>query len=167
MTGKVVYDLADVITNNTSLEMLSLDGNNLQSSACVILQALQCTSHLRIFHLNDNNMSGMVTEDLTKVIESNAHLEVLSLSNNNLGSSAVVVFKALKEISCLRVLNLSNNNMSDQVVYELAGVIKKNNGRLEELYLGNNEYCKVVYFKMVLTNKNLKNNFCINNTELP
>ena len=58
-------DLAGVIKNNTGLVSLYLNGNNLQSSATVVLQALKGNSHLC---LNQNNMSGKVVSDLASVI---------------------------------------------------------------------------------------------------
>ena len=137
MTGKVVYDLADVIANNTSLEWLYLGGNNLQSSAGVILQALKGDSNVKVLDLNDNNMSEEVASDLADVIKNNAQLEELRLFNNKLQSSCTVILQALKRNSNLKTLNLNGNNMTGKVVYDLADVIA-NNTSLEGLYLGSN-----------------------------
>ena len=83
-------------------------------------------------------MTGQVVEDLAKVIKNNKGLEELHLSNNDLKLEAAVVLKALKENSNLKVLNLSSNNMTGQVAEDLVNVIK-NNKRLEQLHLFNND----------------------------
>jgi len=137
MSGKVVNDLADVFKSNTRLELVSLGRNNLQSSAVVILQAMKGISNLKELFLQDNNMSEKVVDDLADVIRNNTGLEELYLCNNDLQSSTVVVFQALKGISTLKKLNLYGNNMSGKVVNDLADVLK-NNTCLEVLGLGNN-----------------------------
>ena len=82
-------------------------------------------------------MSGKVADDLSEVIKKNLHLEELNLGNNNLQSSAVIIFKALKGISKLKKLYLQKTDMSCKAAYELANVIR-NNPCLEELYLDSN-----------------------------
>ena len=157
MTGKVVYDLADVIANNTSLEWLYLGGNNLQSSAGVILQALKGVSNVKVLDLNDNNMSEEVASDLADVIKNNVQLEELHLFNNKLQSSCTVILQALKRNSNLKKLNLKGNNMTGKVVYDLADVIT-NNTSLEALLLdGNNlQSCVDVIFHSLKRSSNLK-----------
>ena len=137
MTGVVAEDLANVIKSNSHLERLGLGNNNLGPSAIVILQALKENSKLKILDLDSNNMTGVVAEDLANVIKSNSHLERLGLGNNSLGSSAIMILQALKENSKLQMLNLDNNNMTEEVIEDLANVIKCNS-RLEGLGLGNN-----------------------------
>ena len=80
MSGKVVDDMADVIKNNTCLEKLHLENNNLQSSAVVVLQALKEITSLKILNLNSNNMSEKVVDDLTDVIRNNTHLEEIQMT---------------------------------------------------------------------------------------
>ena len=137
MSGKVADSLADVIKSNIHLEELLLCNNNLQSSAVTILQALRTISNLKKLNLSYNNMTDKVVDDLAGVVKSNTGIEMLYLDANNLKSSAVVIFEALKEISTLKVLHLNDNNMSGKVADGLADVIK-NNVHLEELHLNNN-----------------------------
>jgi len=137
MSGKVVDDLADVIKNNTCLEELHLDNNNLHTSAVVILQALKAISSLKVLSLNSNSMSEKVVDDLADVIKSNGKLEKFRLSYNGLQSSAIVILQALKAISSLKVLSLNSNNMSEKVVDDLAKVINSND-KLQELRLNYN-----------------------------
>ena len=53
MPEKVVDDLIDVIRNNTHLEEIHLNSNDLQSSASVISQALKAMSrNFKILNIN-------------------------------------------------------------------------------------------------------------------
>ena len=136
MTGQVAESLGTVIKNNSNLEQLDLESNNIGPSAIVILQALMENSKLKALNLNSNYMTGRVVKDLANVIKNNYNLQKLGLENNNFGPSASVILQALKN-SQLEVLNLSNNNMTGQVAEDLANVIQNNSG-LEELYVSNN-----------------------------
>jgi len=80
MTGQVAEDLANVIKNNSGLELLGLSNNDLKASAIVILQTLMENSTLKVLNLDDNNMTGQVAEDLANVIKNNSGLEELYLS---------------------------------------------------------------------------------------
>ena len=63
MTGQATEDLANVIKNNSNLEQLGLENNNLGPSAIVILQALKENSQLKLLYLHGNNMTGQAAED--------------------------------------------------------------------------------------------------------
>ena len=164
MSEEVVHDLADVIRSNICLEALALRGNNLKSSSVVILRALTEMSTLKNLDISNNNMTGVVADELANVIKHNTSLEILVLSNNNLGSSAVVVLEALSAISTLKGLDLSDNNMSGAVVNELANVIK-NNVSLEMLSLCNNnlQSSAIVVFEALKKILNLTVLFCNDN----
>ncbi|XP_065913984.1 protein NLRC5-like isoform X2 [Dysidea avara] len=137
MSEAIVNELASVIKRNTKLEELYLGGNNLQSSAVVILQDLKNISKITKLDLSDNGMSDTVVHELASVIENNTKLEELNLGGNNLQSSAVVILQALKNISNLTTLDLSNNNLSEEVAKDLADVIESNT-HLNELILSDN-----------------------------
>jgi len=136
MSGDVVNDLAYVIWNNSSLEVLNLMNNKLQSSIAVVLQALQNTTCLKILLLERNYMSGNVVGDLADVIKANASLCTLCLGFNDLKSSAAVVLQAMKKLTQLEILTLSNS-VSISMVDDLAAVIKNNNN-LKVISLSNN-----------------------------
>ena len=138
MTSEIAEDLAEVIKSNPCLEHLGLANNDLQSSADVVLQALQGVTKLKTLNLDNNNMTSKVAEDLAGVIKSNPCLEQLGLANNDLKSSADVVLRALQGITKLRALGLDNNNMTSKVAEDLAEVIKSNHC-LEQLGLANND----------------------------
>ena len=139
MSGMVLSDLADTIKANVHLEQLGLENNNLQSSAIVILQALQGLSRLKKLNFNGNNMSMAVAVNLAEVIKRNKHLEELGLRSNNLQLSAGLILKSLKATSKIKVLNLNNNNMTEEITEEVADAIKVNN-KLQEFYIGNNNF---------------------------
>ena len=138
MKGEVAEYLAGVIKSNPCLELLGLANNDLQSSADVVLQALQGVTKLKTLNLDNNNMTSKVAEDLAGVIKSNPCLEQLGVANNDLKSSADVVLRALQGITKLRALGLDNNNMTSKVAEDLAAVIRSN-PCLEQLLLANND----------------------------
>ena len=131
-TEEVAEDLAAVIRNNRSLELLCIEGNRLGLSAVMILQALQEHSRLKVLNLSDNNLTAHVAEELATIIKNNSGLEELCLSNNSLKTSAAVILKALKEKSVLKILNLNSNLMTEEVAEDLAAIIR-NNRNLEQL----------------------------------
>ena len=137
MTEQVAEHLANVIKNNSNLEHLSLRNNKLGTSAIMILQALKHITKLKVLHLDGNNMTELVVEDVAHVIKNNPNLHQLGLANNLLGPSAVVIFQALKENCKLKNLYVHNNNMTRKVGEDLANAIK-NNPSLEEIFLSNN-----------------------------
>ena len=138
MTGVVAEDLADVINCNSCLEELYLAGNDLKSTAVLVLQALKETKTLKLLDLNNNGMTGVVAEDLADVINCNSCLEELHLANNDLKSSAVAVLQALQGIATLKILDLSFNNMTGVVAEDLAYAINRNSC-LEKLNLSDND----------------------------
>ena len=157
MTEQVVEELAIIIKNSSSLEILDLKNNALGSSAVVIFQALKDNCQLKILDLTNNNMTGYVAEDLANVIKNNSGLEQLYLSGNDLKLSTVVILQALTNNWQLKILNLSRNSMPGQVAENLANVIKNNPG-LEELYLSDNDLksAAVVILQALKNNSQLK-----------
>ena len=137
LTEQLVGDLINVIRNNLNLEELYLSNNDLQSSVFVILQALKQNSELKILNLSSNNVTGLVVKDLISAIKFSSNLQEITLNNNNLQLSSVMILQALKENCKLKVLNLGSNNMNGLVSKDLASVIK-NNPSLEELDLSEN-----------------------------
>ena len=138
LTEQLVGDLIKVTRNNSDLEELYLSNNDLRSSVFVILQALVENSELKVLDLNSNNITGVVVGDLASAIKFSSNLQRLSLANNNLQSSSVMILQGLKELCKLEVLNLDNNNMTGLVSKDLASVIKNNPG-LEKLCLSLND----------------------------
>ena len=115
ITSEASEDLAGVIKSNPCLEQLWLANNDLESSEDVVLQVLQDITKLKILDLDNINVTSEVSEDLAGVIKNNPGLEQLGIANNNLESSAVVVFQALQDVTKLKILNLDNINMTSEV----------------------------------------------------
>lgn len=124
MTGEVADTLAAAIKHNAFLEELHLSNNNFKISAFVIVKAIARLTKLKKLNLNKNGMSREVAEHLADVIKYNTNLEELFLSNNDFGSSTLLIVKALTEAnSKLKSLDLKCTNISDnaaQILVEFA-----------------------------------------------
>ena len=168
MTGKVVYDLADVIANNTSLEGLYLRGNNLQSSVNVILQAIKGVSNVKVLDLSDNNMSEEVASDLADVIK-NPTVKQIWLSGNLLKNGLLDIVKKCRNFQNLKVLELSRSSCNSTMVANLASVTGSIT-TLEALFFGgitlsNDKYFYVCYIDG-LQNSSGSETFCNNSEKL-
>ena len=137
ITGQLAEDLAIVIKNNSGLEGLYLSNNNLKSSAVVILQALEINTQLGFLHLNNNRMTGQISENLANVIKNNLCLKELDICNNDLKSYVIVILQALCSISQLEMLSLDNNFLTDLTSIEIISVMKSN-PLITKLWLGDN-----------------------------
>ena len=125
ITEEAAEALASIISNNIGLEELYLGNNQLKYGAIKIAQALQKISLLRVLDLQNNNIPEEIIDDLVAAINANKSIETLWLNDNHLGSSAVAVIQALKEISPLNWLNLSNNkNESNSLAPAMASMVE-------------------------------------------
>ena len=129
--------LASVIANNPLLETLFLDNNNIGVGALKIAKALQNIKSLKMLGLDNNHLPKEIAHELAAVIKSNCYLELLTLSFNDLQSSAIVILQSLSTISTLKFLCIMNNQIGEKGGEVLATVIKSNTG-LNELQLGSN-----------------------------
>ena len=133
-TGKI---LASIITQNTGLEELHLNNNNLGIGSVEIAKALQEITSLKSLDLGKNIVPYVLSNELAVAIEVNKSLEKLWLQGNMLSSSINVILNALCKISTLKVLCLNDNLMPQETGKILASIITQNT-RLEELHLNNN-----------------------------
>ena len=103
ITSEDADRLVNIIHNNTQLQEISLNGNNLQTNNTTkIAKALHCVQAIS-FH--NNNVTDEAADDIAAVISCNTKLQELNLSGNNLQKTGVIkVVKALREISTLRKL---------------------------------------------------------------
>ena len=100
-----------------------------------IFTALQKLSSLKFLYFSSNNISEMAAKELCVTISTNNSLEMLSLNNNHLGSSTVLIAKALQTVSSLKELNLNSNYCkSENLASEIACMIS-HNVSIENLYL--------------------------------
>ena len=136
LTEEVGNSLASVIINNKQLEVLFLDNNNISAGAMNIVKALKNINSLKMLGLNNNNLPKEISHELAGIIKSNCYLELLTLSSNNLQSSAIEILQHLTKISTLKVLNMGNNLIGEKAGEVLATVILYNTA-LQQLYLSN------------------------------
>ena len=138
MPMEVYDDLITAIECNPYLCNFQLSGNDLQSSAYDILQALSKISSLETLGLQGNKLNKDADKLLASVILNNNILKYLYLCNNNIGKGMMKVAKALQQITSIKFLDFSNTNMPKEVSDDLALAIKANKG-LEEIWLHNND----------------------------
>ena len=119
--------IASVITRNTLIERLSLSGNNLNDDGVIrIARSLYKLSGLRIFDLEDNNITEESADALAAVISNNTKLEELYLGNNQLQLGTIKIAISLQKVSTLKVLDLDNNSITERAAKQLSIAIKKN-----------------------------------------
>ena len=105
------------------------------ATPCKVFTALQKLSSLKLLHFSSNDISEMETDELCIAINTNHSLEIVSLNDNHLGSSTVLIAKALQSVSTLKELNLNNNYCKcENLATEIACMIT-NNIYIEKLYL--------------------------------
>ena len=137
MPKYVTDDLALAIECNQSLNTFDLDGNNLQSSAVIILKALSKLSSLRVLYLDSIQLTEDAGEYLSSVICNNVGLNQLFLDNNDIGKGMLHIVRALQQLNSLQILGLSNTNMPKDVTDDLALAIECNQS-LNTVQLNNN-----------------------------
>ena len=129
-------DIATVIRHNSSIQLLSMSDNNLQSSGfMVIAQALKVTSSLKLLYAYGINVTSTVTEELSSVIKQNLSMEELSLGDNLLENGLMQIVESCSRLTSLKVLELSHNCISPTQVVNFASTVSKCNS-LEALSVG-------------------------------
>ena len=152
--------------NNSSINTLDLDNNNIPSSVtrqlladilhnCHGIKTVWCRRNNLFLHdeaylnqmfsstitnldLSDNYMSDAVADQLTIVIANYKSLESLHLRNNNFKSRGTVkITQTLSTLKTFKSLNLGGNLITDDASDSIASVIS-NNPEINELYFGNN-----------------------------
>ena len=153
--------------NNSTINTLDLDNNNISSSIscqlladilhnCSDIKTVWCRRNNLCLHddesflnqifsttitsldLSDNYMSDAVADQLTTVIANNKSLQNLHLRNNNFKSrGAVKIMQSLSTLKTFKSLNLGGNLITEDASDSIASVIS-NNPDLTELYLGSN-----------------------------
>ena len=157
--------LTSIISDNKSMQSLSLNDNNLNDDGVIkIAQSLCKHTKLKMINLRSNNITEKAAEALASIISSNTGLEQLYLGNNIIHLGVIKLAKALKKLSSLKVLDLGNNHIPEEAGDELAAAIRANSS-LEKLWLfgnhlGSSTVMIVNALKQVTTLKvlNLNNN---------
>ena len=129
-------DIATVIKHNSSIQLLSMSDNNLQSSGFMaFMQALKVTSSLKFLYAYGINVTSTVTEELSSVIEHNVSMEELSLGDNLLENGLMQIVESCSRLTSLKILELSHNCVSPTQVVNFASTVSKCNS-LEALSMG-------------------------------
>ena len=137
VTSELADIIALVIRNNSGLEKIHMNCDDLQQDVLKITKALKSTSKLKVLELRGGNVFKKLAYDLANIIESN-HMHTLQLTDNNLKLSASIIAQAISGITSLSVLNLSSNYISEECANDLAIAIT-NNQSLKELKLVGNQ----------------------------
>ena len=112
--------------------------DEVKSSVVVVLEAfIKDNSQFKAVSLSSDIMIGQIIENFANIIMNNSSLEKIYFSDNDLKSSTVVTLQVLMHNSQLKFLALNNVKMTEQVVKDLANVIK-NTSDIQWLNLGNN-----------------------------
>ena len=135
--------ISHMILHNTGLNEFLLDRNNIGKGMLPVAKALQQLHSLQVLGLSYTNMPKEASDDLALAIECNKYLYSLRLDGNNLQSAAVVILKALCNLSSLKVVNLELNQLTEDSSKYLSQLIF-NNPRLKELVLNDNNIGKGV-----------------------
>ena len=103
----------------------------------VLMDLLSITS-MKMFWLHIKEGVDMHSKIISEIIANNKDLELLNLSNNNLGSSEIsYISNGIKYISSLQSINFSNNNISVRDRECLMIALMKND-EIKEINISNN-----------------------------
>ena len=125
--------IAHVITNNKSLDALSLANINLSQN--IIPSAIETISNLTFLWLEDNVLSEEVSDNLSLAVRRNRSLQKLILLDNMLQTGLVKIATACNKLSNIQVLQLAHNCIIPSKVVELTSIITQNTS-LERVLLG-------------------------------
>ena len=93
ISGEAADDIASVLSQNTKLEVLHLDGNDLQTEGAIkIAKSLQATSSLTHFGISHNRISSEAADDIAAVTLHNLNLQSLNLDSNNLQTKGAIKY---------------------------------------------------------------------------
>ncbi|XP_065917950.1 protein NLRC5-like [Dysidea avara] len=154
ISEEVVCDIATVLSKNTILQKVYVDGSGLNSNCMkTILKALRSTS-LTVFSIANNNICMEEADDIAAILSCNNELNSLLLHENNLQSPGIVLIsKALRKISNLTVLNISKNNIGSDAADDIATLLFRNK-KLQCLYADGNNFQSVGVKKILASMQN-------------
>ena len=142
-TAEMVDGIAAVILNNKTLRTFDIGKSNIQTIGMArIAKALQNISFLFELHINNNDITDEVADDIAAVILNNRKLRILNLGGNKFRTAGMIkIAKALKNISSLSELNIRChwNNITEEAADDIAAAIL-NNSKLQLLNLEYNDF---------------------------
>jgi len=141
ITVEFANSIGTILSINTHLQHLNLDGNDLQGSGAIaISRSLQNVSMITSLHLNDNKISEGAAEDIANAISSYSctKLQELGLGKNKLQTAGIIkIMKALQSVSTLVKLRIDSNGIMKEAAGCIATVLV-HNVNLQELIMGGN-----------------------------
>ena len=123
-TKEAADGIAAVLSLNTNLQVLNLNGNKLEVTGIIkIANSLQSTSTLTELYLSDNNITGEAADDIANILSLNSSIKVLNLNRNNLKVQGVItISKALRKHN-LQQFEIERNNATKKAAHEIAAVL--------------------------------------------
>lgn len=180
MNGDGVIDIVEGLKQNNTLKILDIGTNNIGDNGIVALsEALNGTNITQLIIDNcklDSNEKGQNygIETLSKILKTNTKLEMLSISNNNIGCYNILnLLSSLENHLKLYSLDISNTNMTKKckdenlpiAIGEAISQIKNLNIiNMADNNIGNNGISKI--FSSLLTNSNNISHMIISNNNL-
>ena len=127
-TKEALDQLYKTIANNSSLEVVNVRNNKLQSSGIkAISKAFRNIYHLRLLALNGNDIDEEAAEDIASIIANNVTTEKLLLYNNALKSKGIcTICQALRGHKYLKVFRIGKNSIQEEAADYIAEVINHN-----------------------------------------
>jgi len=157
ITKMAADELALAVATNTTLQVINLSHNRLQSMGIIkIFGSLQdSNTSLKVLDAEYNEITDWAADNIAATLKVNASLEQLNLSGNSLKTKgAIKIVNALKSNKTLKVLSMRSCDINDQAGDYIANVLAINRG-LEELILCDNQLQTVGAARII---KSLSNN---------
>ena len=134
---KIANTLADVISNNTSLQTLWSNNNNIKSDEIItIATSLSNLTSLNTLDLRGNWITEEAADALASVILRNGSLAILILGDNDLRAGVLTLVASLRNVLTLREMYIGHNSIPDKVFMQSSSFIT--NPHLEVLNLSYN-----------------------------
>ena len=131
--------IAKFIYGSSFLENVDFSNCNLTEKGMkIILSSLRNHTSLKRFDISSNTITNHVVNDIVDVIDNNAQLTHLNLSDTNIQEYGILkIFKAAQRINTLKCIKMCNCTISDQAAKDIADAISVN-CMMEELVFANN-----------------------------
>ena len=128
LTEKEAEELANMLSDKTSLKELDLSWNELKAEGIsVVIKALCTVVSLKVLKIDNCNITDKAAHVIATNIAKHYALMELDISHNDFTPAGVgIVVKSLKVLSNLTVLKISNCILDEGSSTEIAGAISNN-----------------------------------------